>query len=299
MVTPDRLDVDGDGGIPEAGAAVEHGSVDEGSGSVHSLDHLQAAAQGTLGLFADDGVMLVGFLLKEDDLGMEGLAERIRAAHNGPASSLALGLDSEAIITALTNAASALDDAEESAPTTGGTVMLSRAFTSPWAEIGGGSLPGRRTQTSLEAILPACYNVQAPPHAATRLASFTEEALFYMFYGMPRDRMQEMAARELTLNRGWRYHKELRLWLLPSSATPTASSMTAGISALRMSPLPTTPKEVKSPGMETAHDTASYVVFDPNTWSKIRRELPFIKEALLEDRFTASSPSSLASPLPK
>lgn len=224
---------------------------------------------------------------------MDGLAERIRAAHNGPASSLALGLDSEAVITALTTAATSVSfDGDEALSGGGGgstsmsTLMLSRVFTSPWAELGSHA-SGKRTQTSLEAILPTCYNVQAPPHAATRLASFTEETLFYMFYGMPRDRMQEMAARELTVNRGWRFHRELRLWLLPASAAPTAASTTAGISTLHIS-CPSPAEEITTTSGGGTPETASYVVFDPNTWSKIRRELPPIKEGLLETRFTSS-----------
>ena len=95
--------------------------------------------------------------------------------------------------------------------------------------------------------------------------------------------MQEMAARELTLNRSWRFHKELKIWLMPNSATPTASSMTAGISALRMSPAPISAKSPTVPDIKDV--TASYIVFDPNTWTKVRKEFPLIKEEALEDRF--------------
>jgi hypothetical protein len=205
-------------------------------------------------------------------MAMMGLAELIRTAHSDR-SSLALGLDSEAIITSLSATPAGIDQEG------GGTPMLSKLMTSPWAETG-----SRRGQhaNSLESILPPCYNVQAPPHAATRIGTFTEETLFYMFYGMPRDRMQEMAARELTLNRGWRFHKDLRIWVIPSSATPTAASMTAGISALRMSPAPTSTAELVG---DTA-ETASYITFDAGTWSKVRRELPILKNEVLEDRFT-------------
>lgn len=247
-----------------------------------------------------------------------GLAEIIKRAH-ADRNSLALGIDSEAVITAM----SAIPEAGGNLGEVGGgtssassdsnssQLMLSKLLSSPWAEIG---LPLRRSvatgtghhplaPNSLEAILPVCYNVQAPPPAATRIGAFTEETLFYMFYGMPRDRMQEMAARELTLARGWRYHKELRLWVLPASVTPTASSMTAGISALRMSPAPlsaatatgtVSPPSKGSPNLEDA-TTASYIIFDPNTWSKMRRELPVLREEQLEDRFAGSNTSPSAS----
>jgi CCR4-NOT transcription complex subunit 2 len=213
---------------------------------------------------------------RKDDMMILGLAEIIRVAHSDRVS-LALGLDSEAIITALSATPTGIEQEDKASP------LLSRLLTSPWSEVGS----NRRGQNSLESILPACYNVQAPPHAATRLAAFTEETLFYMFYGMPRDRMQEMAARELTLNRGWRYHKEMRLWILASSAAPTAASMTAGISQLRISPFPST-SNLDSP--TPVHDSAlvaSYIAFDPNTWSKVRKEFSIIKEDVLEDRFLA------------
>lgn len=210
---------------------------------------------------------------------MMGLAEIIRSAHSDR-SSLALGLDSEAIITAMSATPSGIEQDNNTV-----TPMLSRLLTSPWAETGTSiTRRGVVHSNSLESILPACYNVQAPPHAATRIGTFTEETLFYMFYGMPRDRMQEMAARELTLNRGWRFHRDLKIWLMPTSATPTAASMTAGISTLRMSPAPS--ETIKSPETicETA-DVASYITFDQNTWSKVRRELPIVKDQVLEDRF--------------
>lgn len=222
-----------------------------------------------------------------DDMAMLGLAETIRAAH-ADRTSLALGLDSEAIITAM-SAASPVPPA-----------VLCATVSSPWAEIGSsaaGGSGGRRaaSQNSLEAILPACYNVQAAPHAATRIGSFTEETLFYMFYGMPRDRMQEMAARELTLNRSWRYHRDLRAWIMPGSATTTAASMTAGISALQMSPSPSLPRA--TPDLDGA-GTATYIVFDAGTWSKVRRELPIVREEQLEDRFAATPKPLPPSPHP-
>lgn len=234
--------------------------------------------------------------LIEDDFGMLGLAQRLRTAQSNP-SSLALGMDSESIIANLTafpfpfteetcttsEAQQPEKDISSNGDSRTGAFRLARMMVSPWIEVG-----PRKSKNSLDTILPACYNVQAPPHAATRLGSFTEETLFYMFYGMPRDRMQEMAARELTLNRGWRYHKDLRLWLLPSSATPSPSSMTAGISALRISSPPASPSP-PSPDAATAladdAQTASYIIFDPNTWSKVRRELSFVKDNVLEDRF--------------
>lgn len=264
------------------------------------------------------------------DYTLTGLAELIRYTH-GDRHSTALGINSEAFITALSATPAGIEEDLRSRT----AVKLSQFFTSPWSEVPGGGTTLRRGGSSstaspstsvttaaittasnaLESILPTCYNVQAPPHAATRIGAFTEETLFYMFYGMPRDRMQEMAARELTANRGWRFHKGRRLWLMPSSATPTASSMTAGISALRMSPAPNTNATAISPlpssptskttavapssdnnlNMESV--TASYIVFDAATWTKMRKELPVIQEPDLEDRFTVgTSNATVTSP---
>lgn len=54
-------------------------------------------------------------------------------------------------------------------------------------------------------LVPACFNQQPAPPASGKMASFSDETLFWIFYGMPRDRMQELAARTL-------YH----LWRSPS-----------------------------------------------------------------------------------
>lgn len=58
--------------------------------------------------------------------------------------------------------------------------------------------------------LPASY----PKHSTVRpeiLERLNLESLFVCFYSMPRDMLQILAAQEL-VNRGWRFHEELRLW---------------------------------------------------------------------------------------
>ncbi len=175
-----------------------------------------------------------------DDLGILGLSAIIRRAHAQP-ESLALGLDSESVI-----------------QTTGpATALLCQAAGSPWA-----SGPP----------VPAVYRAEAVPPAAGRMAAFAEETLFYMFYAMPRDRMQELAAHELTVNRAWRLLKADGVWFKPSSAL-VGDSLTEGISALRLSPGP------------AAGSARSYIVWDPVTWSKVRRELPPISDEMVETRF--------------
>lgn len=45
--------------------------------------------------------------------------------------------------------------------------------------------------------LPACYNVAPPPPGPAKVAGFSDETLFFMFYSSPRDVLQEVAAMEL------------------------------------------------------------------------------------------------------
>jgi CCR4-NOT transcription complex subunit 2 len=69
---------------------------------------------------------------------------------------------------------------------------LYATFTSPWAD--------NNQAVGLiepEYHLPSCYNVQPPPPAQSKIGSFSDETLFYIFYSMPRDILQEAAAQEL------------------------------------------------------------------------------------------------------
>ncbi|KAJ2814149.1 transcriptional regulator [Coemansia sp. 'formosensis'] len=89
---------------------------------------------------------------------------------------------------------------------------------------------------------------------------FTEETLFYIFYTMPREEMQLVAAEEL-YRRQWRYHKELHLWLTKDPDTqPTAR----------------TPRGEQS----------VFIFFDPGVWQKVKKEFLVIYE-MLEDRGAA------------
>jgi CCR4-NOT transcriptional regulation complex NOT5 subunit len=95
----------------------------------------------------------------------------------------------------------------------------------------------------------------------------------YIFYNMPRDTMQLLAANELYANfsflllflasfschgtfssdtlsltsfrRRWSYHRELQRWLIPASSEP----------------------EFKGNGFERG----TYFLFDPNSWEKVKK----------------------------
>jgi len=84
-----------------------------------------------------------------------------------------------------------------------------------------------------------------------------DETLFYMFYSMPRDALQDAAAAEL-YNRQWRYHKELRLWLMKDQ----------------------TSEQSKTPTFERG----SYIFFDPNSWEKVKKDFIVMYDALEERR---------------
>ncbi|KAI9312173.1 hypothetical protein BX666DRAFT_1989419 [Dichotomocladium elegans] len=96
------------------------------------------------------------------------------------------------------------------------------------------------------------------------MRTFTEEILFYVFYSMPKDIAQEAAAQELYA-RNWRYHKELGMWL-----TKEADENGRPVQGWRR----TSPSAV---------DRGVYVIFDPTSWSKVKREWTLPWDAL-EDR---------------
>ncbi|KAJ3829331.1 NOT2 family protein [Lentinula raphanica] len=121
--------------------------------------------------------------------------------------------------------------------------------------------------------LPACYNVQAPPPGPAKVTAFSDETLFFMFYSTPRDALQEIAAQEL-FNRNWRFHKEFRLWLTKEGvAIPSA----------------------KVPGGESGQ----YTYWDPENWSKERKEMTVIYTELEEKSQPAFMPSAALIPAPQ
>ena len=64
--------------------------------------------------------------------------------------------------------------------------------------------------------------------AQDKASSFEDSTLFFMFYGIPQDRMQLVASAELFL-RGWRYHKKDQHWYRPvSQADGKAGTMESG-----------------------------------------------------------------------
>ncbi|KIS72101.1 CCR4-NOT core subunit CDC36 [Mycosarcoma maydis] len=129
---------------------------------------------------------------------------------------------------------------------------LHPSFITPWSE--NNMLASSRIEP--EFTLPSCYNVQPPPPAQSKIASFSDETLFFIFYSTPRDVLQEVAAQELYA-RNWRYHKELHVWLTKEQNTePTQKTPT--------------------------YERGTYVFFDPSVWEKVSKNFHLMYEMLEE-----------------
>ena len=94
--------------------------------------------------------------------------------------------------------------------------------------------------------LPSCYNVANIQPLQSRIPSFSDETLFFIFYSMPRDIMQELVAEEL-MGRKWRYHKIERCWLTRDETYPGPVDVDRGVS-----------------------ERGVYLLWDPASWKKIR-----------------------------
>lgn len=179
---------------------------------------------------------------------------------------------------------------------------LSRSFISPWFDPTTSLSSGGLTSAYLDSVLPSCYNVQPSPAVTGKIPGFVDETLFYMFYAMPGDRMQELAAREL-FSRNWRYHKELKIWILMVDESNTTALHNQMISP-DMSNISGKAKSTNSNASALAMPSGNprpYTVFDPQIWAKVTKELP-IRAEQLEDRFgpsvSSKSSSSTSAPAP-
>lgn len=158
--------------------------------------------------------------LAVDRFGLLGLLGVIRMA-NPDMTTLALGTD----LTTLGLDLNARDN-------------LYRTFASPWAE---GPAKGEP-----EFTLPQCYVHEAPTLQPGLFTKFQQGTLFYIFYSMPNDEAQILAANEL-YKRSWFYHKELHTWF---------------IRVPNVEPLVTTP----------TYERGSYYYFDVNAWDVGRKD---------------------------
>ncbi|KAJ5640938.1 hypothetical protein N7528_000563 [Penicillium herquei] len=111
--------------------------------------------------------------------------------------------------------------------------------------------------------LPSCYNVANIQSLQSRIPGFSDETLFYIFYSMPRDIMQELVAEEL-MGRKWRYHKLERCWLTRDEQYPGPVDVERGVS-----------------------ERGVYLLWDPASWKKVRREF-ILRYEDLDNRLEAN-----------
>lgn len=115
---------------------------------------------------------------------------------------------------------------------------LHKTFGSPWSDAPLSPEPDFK--------VPRCYLHKPPRLQAGYFAKFQQDTLFYIFYSMPSDEAQLLAADELSA-RHWWYHKDFKLWLTR---------------------IPNTEPIMKTPHFERG----SYLVFDTSTWDAVRKD---------------------------
>ncbi|EGV61533.1 transcriptional regulator [Yamadazyma tenuis] len=125
----------------------------------------------------------------------------------------------------------------------GSNSQILKNLASPWSETS-------RSEVEPYFTLPESIQPQniipAPGPCDSKIQSFSDETLFYIFYMKPRDTLQEYAARELVA-RNWRYHKEIQVWLTKdSNVEPVLISQDV--------------------------EKGVYIFFDPHNWEKIKKE---------------------------
>lgn len=121
---------------------------------------------------------------EQDKFGLFGLIDLVRMT-NEDLSTLSLGTDLSALGLNLN-----------------GSEHIYQSFMSPFSDQ---PMAGAEPEFTLSPV----YSLS---QVTPKMASYSDETLFYIFYAFPRDAMQEAAAQEL-YGRSWRYHKELKLWL--------------------------------------------------------------------------------------
>ena len=138
-----------------------------------------------------------------------------------------------------------------------GTTSTATATTTTTTNAKSPFLPGRRP-SALDSIIPPCYHVPSLPAPITKITSFSDETLFYIFYAMPGDRMQELAAREL-FARAWRFHKPTKTWI----------SMTES----RDNNISSAGNNGNGQFKAALNEALNFFVFDQTTWIKVKRSL--------------------------
>jgi hypothetical protein len=100
------------------------------------------------------------------------------------------------------------------------------------------------------------------------MSVFSEETLFYIFYAMPQDVLQDAAAQEL-YNRHWRYHKEHGVWLTKDATALDSIQRTA------------------------THERGRFIIFDHHQWQRVTKETVIAYDALEERGVTSQHSANM------
>lgn len=168
-----------------------------------------------------------------DRYGLNGLLGLLRM-ENSDQATVAIGTDLNML---------GLDMSEDSID-----LKLSKTFPSPWIETS-------RSEVEPQFSVPDFIKIESVPKIEDKLSLFTDETLFYIFYTRTRDLLQELSAREL-MNRNWRYHKELQVWLTKDSSAE---------------PIQQSPQS----------ERGLYIFFDPHNWEKVRKEFILYYQSIM------------------
>lgn len=168
-----------------------------------------------------------------DKYGLNGLLGLIRMENNEE-TAFAIGTDLNMM--GLDMTASSIDD------------KISKNFPSPWIETS-------RSEVEPAFTKPAVFDGLVVPKIEEKLSLFTDETLFYIFYTKPKDLLQELSSREL-MNRNWRYHKELQVWLTKDSNNE---------------PIQQSPQS----------ERGVYIFFDPHNWENVRKEFILYYQSIM------------------
>lgn len=106
--------------------------------------------------------------------------------------------------------------------------------------------------------VPDCYTVKKVAPLHTRINSFSDETLFYIFYSMPRDYMQVLVGQEL-MERKWRYHMREQMWMMRDENSQGYANNGDGTA-----------------------EQGYYIWWDKNLWKKVRRAYTLRYEDLEE-----------------
>ncbi|EME43931.1 hypothetical protein DOTSEDRAFT_71664 [Dothistroma septosporum NZE10] len=140
---------------------------------------------------------------------------------------------------------------------------------------GGGSYDSSRRNPVPDHAVPPAYYVSNVPDSATRMAAFSDDTLFLIFYTEVRDVKQELAAIELA-NRDWRWHKVLRQWIQKDCGP--------GVLVNGYDHTNGAPANIQPVRLSEKVERGIYIFFNQNEWCRERKEFTLDYDCLYDQR---------------